>query len=746
MLRNCNWSSDREYKTGTVDDPLKFYLNGLNNSTEFDLLLGYFSSAAINLLSLGFASFISKGGRMRLVINHFLSAKDKEAILNAEQIDKIFDLTDSSILKKSLSNYDTQFFECLSYLISVKRIEIKVIKPKDGNGIAHFKSGVFSDRADKVSFKGSCNFTFNGLSANLEELETNLSWENEFCRQKTEKKLRDFEAYFNELDNNVEYVSIKNVEEVLHERFGNKDLNELLVQEEKLLKTKLNLETNSNLRELLQLISDDLVASKNLPKFPYLEGPREYQTIAYDNWVANDYKGIFAMATGTGKTITALNCVLNEYKLTKRYNFIVLVPTTALVLQWENEIINNFNFENTIICSSSNKWEDKVKGLGRDIAFGMDINYVLIITYATFSAKKFQTIFNNYLYQDFAKITLIADEAHTMGSTGFRKVLPEKIDKRIGLSATPERQFDSSGNQILADFFSCNPKNYTFEYNMKEAIENNILSRYYYYPKVVTLEYYEQEEYLRISKQLVKYINPETGQYKDLDIVKNLLIKRKNVIHKAEKKINALVEIVTEIGSNNFNDAFIYVPEGIEVDRGNYDDDYFGEELDNRKIIDEYTNVLYEKFNLKLAKFTGETKGRDLIIQQFKDNKLDALLAMKCLDEGIDIPQAKFAIFCSSTGNPRQYIQRRGRVLRKSENKEFAYIYDLIVRPFIDRTSLNMDYARIERNMFLSEIRRVVNFAVLSENKDLCLMGLQDICFDLNIDLYKLANEEIDKY
>jgi superfamily II DNA or RNA helicase len=155
---------------------------------------------------------------------------------------------------------------------------------------------------------------------------------------------------------------------------------------------------------------------------------------------------------------------------------------------------------------------------------------------------------------------------------------------------------------------------------------------------------------------------------------------------------------------------------------------------------------LYEKYGLKMAKFTGETTNRDQILNQFKDHKLDALLAMKCLDEGVDIPQAKYAIFCSSTGNPRQYIQRRGRVLRKYEGKDYAIIYDLIVKPVIDHTDTDDRLKKIEKNIFLSELRRLVNFSVLSENKDTCLNSLESLCYEMDIDIYDLANKELENY
>jgi superfamily II DNA or RNA helicase len=169
-------------------------------------------------------------------------------------------------------------------------------------------------------------------------------------------------------------------------------------------------------------------------------------------------------------------------------------------------------------------------------------------------------------------------------------------------------------------------------------------------------------------------------------------------------------------------------------------------ENETSKIIDNYIIEIYKKFQLKMSKFTGETNNRDQILKQFVNGNLDALLAMKCLDEGVDVPQTKYAIFCSSTGNPRQYIQRRGRVLRTHQDKDFAYIYDLIVKPNINQTNTDDNYGKMERNIFLSELRRLVNFAVLSENKDQSLSDLESLCDNLDIDIYELANNELNNY
>ncbi len=749
MLKDVNWSDDRDYKTGSEDEPLLFYLEGLSNSTELNLLLGYFSSAAISLLSVGFATFISKGGKLRMVINHLLSEKDKDALINAEdptQPTKVFDLNDIVSLGQVLDEYDTHFFECLAYLIAQKRIEIKVIKPKNGKGISHYKSGVFSDGIDSVGYKASCNFTLFGLSENLEELEAFLSWENGRSNKLIRKQMKSINKYFAEEDTDVDYLSVSEIEVAIKDKFSKKDLNELLIQEEELLNKKMGLTSNPKLKHKIHDLFNEIETIRKAPKFPYTEGPREYQKQAYQNWVTNGYKGIFAMATGTGKTITSLNCVLEEYKKNKIYRFIVLVPTISLANQWEGEISNKFNFEEVTVCSSkNNNWEEEIKRYIRNLTLGNKGDFAIVTTYASFRSNKFQNQLQNIIKHDGENLIIIADEAHTFGSPNLLKVLPHQINKRIGLSATPERQFDELGQQELSKYFNSYEPNYTFAFDMKKAIEAKVLCKYFYYPNIVELEQDELIEYRMITDKLSKWIDQETGKYKDDPYVNNLLIKRKNVLHKARRKTICLTKIVDEIGVSNFKYAFIYVPEGYEPNYENEDFDFLdGNEDDN--LIAKYTSLLFEKYDLKLRKFTGDTKDRESVLKQFGDGQLDALLAMKCLDEGVDIPQAKYAIFCSSTGNPRQYIQRRGRVLRTHKSKEFAYIYDMIIKPAVEITSTDEKQAKVERNIFLGEMRRLVNFAVLSENKIDCLNKMETLCYGMDIDIYELANLEESKY
>ncbi len=729
MLRDVDWSLDRDYKTDSENEPLHFYLDGLANSNEFSLLLGYFSSAAINLLSVGFATFISKGGNMKMVINHLLSFKDKDAVkkANEETINKVFDLTDVVSLNKVLDEYDTHFFECLAYLISEKRIKIKVIKPKNNRGIAHYKSGVFSDGQDSIAYKASCNFTLYGLSENLEELEAFLSWENGRSNKLIKKQLTQIDNYFSEKDEDVEYLNVDDIEVVLKDKFGKKDISELLVQEEQLFRKKMSLTSNTKLKKTITKLLKDIDVVKNSPRFPYVEGPRPYQIEAYNKWVENGEKGLFAMATGTGKTLTSLNCLLNQYYENSSYKAVILVPTVALVSQWKDEC-RKFNFNNVITVSSQEKWPQNISFLNSASNF-IDVSFVIIVTYASFYRSNFQSHFKNLPKETL----LIADEAHNLGSNNISKVLPKiHLNQRIGLSATPDRKFDDIGNKSIEEFFNDKPP-FVYSYTMEQAMQMGWLCKYKYYPHIVKLTDVELAEYVKKSKQLIKYFDNQTKRYKDCKEVEILLLERKRIIHKAHNKLavfkNILDEEFNERG--NLKYTLVYVPEGVEP---NYDDvDDFIEDQEDISLINEYTRAVSSTdSSIMVKQYTSNTSNRNEVIKGFQQGKIDVLTSMKCLDEGVDVPRSELAIFCASTGNPRQFIQRRGRVLRNHPDKTFAVIHDLVVVPNTDD-----EYTfEMEKNMIKKELERVVDFSNLAINKIDTYNELRPILNHYNLNLY----------
>ena len=742
MLKDCDWSIDSDYKTGTENEPLQFYLDGLANSSEFHLLLGYFSSAAINLLSVGFATFISKGGKMRMVINHLLSEKDKEAFekgQNSDNLNKVFDLSDVVSLGKVLDEYDTHFFECLAYLIAEKRIEIKVIKPKNNRGIAHYKSGVFSDGKNSVGYKASCNFTLFGLSENLEELEAFLDWEDERSNKLIKKQLKIIDSYFSEQDEDVEYLSANEVEVAIKDKFGNKNIDELIVQEEQLFEKKRSLIKNNKLKQTIVKLYDDIDKSSRNPKFPYADGPREYQQIAFENWKNNNQQGLFAMATGTGKTITSLNCLLEVYKKTGYYKALILVPTITLVNQWENEC-KKFNFTNIIKVCSKSRWKnDFASILTRErLSPTEQVSYIVISTYASFARENIFAELNKLP----AKTLLIADECHNMGSGSLLKLLPKvNCKRRIGLSATPERQFDEDGNKKLFSFFN-SEKEYTYEYSMEEAISNGVLCRYYYYPHLVSLTESEMRDYMELSLKISKFYKSESDSFSNNPILTALLLARKRIIHKASNKISVFNDILREQykKKGNLKYTLVYVPEGNDPN-DYFETDHFSEndetESDNDAVhlIDVFTEAVKDiDKRTTIKQFISGTNDKEYVLEQFANGEIDVLTSMKCLDEGVDVPRAELAIFCASTGNPRQFVQRRGRILRKHSEKQFAYIHDLVVIPEINP---NGESYKMERSMLKKELERVNNFALLSENSSHTINVLLDTMNYYNLNLYQ---------
>ncbi|MEO7977696.1 DEAD/DEAH box helicase family protein [Flavobacterium sp.] len=738
MLKDVFWAEDRDYKTGSEDEPLQFYLDALCNSKSFDLLLGYFSSAALNVLSLGFANFIYSGGKMRAIINNVLSEEDKKAIEKGQEKDQfstVYTFNNIKELKASLDEYGKHFFECFAWLIANDRIEIKIIKPKGGKGISHYKSGIFSDGQDTVGFKSSCNFTAYGLLENLEELDCFLSWENGRSNKFIRRQKVYFDEIFTEQADFVEYLNIEDVKAIIRDEFGDKNIHELLIQEKELLDKRNKIFNNSKIRKSIQTATQQINEFDKIekaPKFPYPEGPRPYQIEAYNNWVINGRKGLFAMATGTGKTLTSLNCLLNQYRDNNSYKAIILVPTVALVNQWKDEC-RKFNFNNVITVSSQEKWPQNISFLNSASNF-IDVSFVIIVTYASFYRSNFQSHFKNLPKETL----LIADEAHNLGSNNISKVLPKiHLNQRIGLSATPDRKFDDIGNKSIEDFFDDKPP-FVYSYTMEQAMQMGWLCKYKYYPHIVKLTDIELAEYIKKSKQLLKYFDNQTKRYKDCKEVEILLLERKRIIHKAHNKLAVFKNILDKEFSERGNLKFtlVYVPEGIEP---NYDvvDDFI-EDQDDVSLINEYTRAVSKTDNSIMVKqYTSNTSNRNEVIKDFQQGKIDVLTSMKCLDEGVDVPRSELAVFCASTGNPRQFIQRRGRVLRNHPDKTFAVIHDLVVVPNIDDEST----FEMEKSMIKKELERVVDFSNLAINKIDTYNELRPILNHYNLNLYDTQND-----
>lgn len=752
MLKtNVIWPGSRRFKSHSEWEPIGFFSVGLCNSTAFDLKLGFFSSSAINVLCNGFACFLYNGGRLRLIINDILSETDKNAITKglSGEVLPVFDIHDILAMKRTLSERDKHFFDCLSWLIRNDRIEIKIIKPRDANGIAHTKCGVFSDGVNKVAFDGSCNFSRTALIDNCESITAFCDWDGGNDIYKIKDIEEDFDLTIKGNDATVIYIDPQDVRTQIVDAFEQKEISTLLEDERELIGQYSESATSravegylarakAKVEEAVNRIRKGETKSGELddvPRFPYPSGPRKYQKQAFENW-RKTQKGLFAMATGTGKTLTSLNCLLEIYKKLGYYKAMIIVPTLTLVDQWDEEC-KRFNFRNIyLVCSKNPNWKDEIDRLLMKEEFNptnVQNSFIIISTYASFARESVFSVLNSFP----KRTLLIADEAHNMGTGRILDRLEGiRFERRIGLSATPGRQFDDTGNRCLNEFFGIKD-HYTFEYTMKEAIDNGFLCRYYYYPHLVHLTDEEMAEYMRISKQLARFYNYDSGTFPaGDDILLALLLKRKRIIHKASGKEDIFKGILQERykEKGDLKYTLVYVPEGNRVDdqadvfttRESLEPDATSEH-----IIDIYTQIVRDVSpTTTVRKFTSELRERARILADFARGDLEVLTSMKCLDEGVDVPRSELAIFCASTGNPRQFIQRRGRILRTHKNKPHAIIHDLVVAPLVNSAS---ESYKMERKLLAGELKRVRDFASLSENADFAYTELEEVVSYYNL-------------
>lgn len=726
MLKDTTFKHN--YSSGYYE-PKEFFTEALIESKSFDLGLGFFSSSGIRSLSYGFALFIANGGKMRVVINNVLNSSDKIAIENGQK--KVIENFEEKLvysvtsLAETLSREDEQFFKCFSYLISIDRIEFVATISTKG-GLAHDKYGIFTDlNGDKVAFIGSANFSKTALELNSETITVFSSWDDHI-------RVLEYQDLFNESwksdTPHLIHIPIEKVKTYIAEKFPIEPLN-------KLMGYSIDLRENSTSIPLSSKLLEKLKKKEQEPRFPFPE-ERDIQKNAYKAWIENNRKGLFAMATGSGKTVTALNCILKRYAEDEYYKVIIAVPTQALALQWEQEV-KSFNFQNIVSTHTDRDWKNILNRYTTRSIFDQKKNIVIITTYATFNRKDIQAFLKDT--QGIESFIYIADEAHNIGSANTLKHLPEKIEQRIGLSATPERIYDEFGSEKLYSFFNSHPPKYTFRYTMKQAIDDKILCHYDYFPLFVELTDFEMQEYKNITSQLRKYIDGETGKYKKE--AEMLLLKRKRVVHKAENKKRTIINLLDELKRKKKLDyTFVFVPEGYEPDYSEIDD--YQVQNEDVHIIDEYAQIFREQGYSYHKYISGLEDGQKVLVN-FANGDIQILLSMKCLDEGVDIPRAQHAIFCSSTGNPRQFVQRRGRVLRRSKEKEKATIWDLIVIP----PETGNESSIVEKNMFTSEVKRVVNFAALADNQiDILYGDLKRLCEQLGINLFEMLEEENQQY
>lgn len=686
------------YSTKRDHKPTEFFTKALSNSSSLDLGLGYFSSACFNVLACGFAHFVKNGGKMRMYINPNITEQDYNLLKNGDYEGfEQYMLSSYDKLLQIFSHRDKLFFQCLSYLIENNRIEVKMVLLKE-SGIAHEKFGIFTDTdGNEVAFNGSMNLTAAGLTKNIEAVDCTCSWRNKEAEERIKCYHDDFDSIWESRNNDVLVYPAHEFCRQVVAKYPTDNVDELVQLEYEVMK---------------EIEEENAKVTFDDPHFPskYPTGARQYQIDAYEAWVNRGKRGVFAMATGTGKTITSLNCALEEFKDDGFYRLLILVPSLALVEQWGEEV-QSFNFRNVIKVSSENpRWKQEVLKMVTKMGFGRSVNFVIISTYQSFTMKDFQTL----LPKLSEGMLLIADEAHNIGSASVRAAFHQMtIQRRIALSATPNRIYDEEGTREIESFFN-DAHPYTYSFSMRRAIREERLMPYYYFPFLAKLEEEEMVEYARITRQLVQMYNDSKGGFSDPERARKLLLLRKNILHKAHNKMDVFRQIIKEIGEDKLKYCFVYSAAGKRTRNDEQDDEALDE-----YILQEMQRILKQTFpNTTCNSYTGEDSKlmRKQKLEAFANGQLDVLFAKNCLDEGVDVPRAEYGIFTSSTGNPRQFIQRRGRLLRKHDDKRFAWIFDIIVVPDFTSPYYDRRFWTMEKHLVENEMRRVANFGSLASN------------------------------
>lgn len=678
-----------------MDDILNdFYVPVLSNSVRYKRLAGFFSSNALAISARGFAKFIFNGGCMQLICGAKLNKLDIEAIKNAyEKPEEVIE----RIMLKDLECLEDEFtrdhVRALGWMVANKRLEIKVAigidkndSPLDENsiekqGIFHQKVGILEDiEGNMLAFSGSENESASGWQGNIEEFKVFRRWIND--------ERPYFEADFDKF-----------------RRFWNGTARRTLV-----------IDIPTAVKEMLIQIAPENIVDLKLERW---HGKKvksgkavklwEHQNQAITSWLNNRKKGIFEMATGTGKTFAALGCLKKIMEDKDRLITVIACPYDHLIKQWIDDIREIGILYQVVIADSSNPgWKDELADCLLDINNRISEKLIVLTTHATFPAEDFIKIIRISNEEKF----VIVDEVHGIGAPERRYGLIEDYHFRLGLSATSKRWFDIEGTERLFEYFG----NTVFEFSLKDAIEminpstgETYLVPYEYKPYFIELTDAELEKYDVETKKIAKAYHRAKNDEEREKWFSFLCFKRQEIIKNAVNKCKAFREILRDMGEDKIKYCLVYCsPEQIDVIQ----------DLLNEK------NIIQHKFTLNEGTIPKEDfnglSEREFLLRKFAEGTYQILVAIKCLDEGVDVPPARTAIILASTGNPREWIQRRGRILRRFPGKEKAIIYDVIVVPYLSG-AVDDDLLDLERKILQKELRRYREFASIAINSLECL-------------------------
>lgn len=664
------------------DDLLNdFYIPVLSEANEYYRLSGFFNSSSLAVSACGLENFIKNNGKMKLVTSVIFSEDDLNRINEAEE-------NPSKIIEenfiKDFNNISNEFVKdhlaALGWMIANDYLEIKVAYPKDFVSLFHPKVGILKDSDNNIlSFSGSDNETRSGWLSNIEEFKVFASWKSGHS-EIIESDKNSFFKYWQDYAKKVKVIDIP--------RAIKRDIIKLAPKNA----------DNLNFHQLSTFTGGENISNKDERKL------RFYQQDALDAWFENDCRGIFELATGTGKTFTALKSLEKLYKQ-EDIVCVIACPLIYLVEQWAKDIKKFPIFENVYkIYGANANWKKELNDFIFDLDLGVLDDGIIVTTHNTFSNSSFIEA----LSKCDKKLCVIVDEMHHLGAEKFSEGLRGiNYNYRLGLSATPSVYMNDEATDFLMDYFGGIIASFTIQdalTNIDPETGEYYLTEYNYHPIRVMLNGKELEEYKKLSNQIrIQY-------FKDNDdsdgVLIRLLNKRRQILKNAEDKDDKLREILNKFDDLDHLIIFTTYNQKERVLK------ILGEE--NVSPRHEFTSNV----SAKHIKEIGMSE-RELLIDKFDKGNLKALVAIKCLDEGVDVPSADKVIIMSSSTNPMEYVQRRGRVLRKFPGKKIATIFDMVILP-------EDDGLEITKSIRDAEVRRLYDFIESSKNKLQCYAILEE--------------------
>lgn len=677
-------------------------------STHVDIMMGFFSSHVLADLAPGLATFIrSHDGVIRLIISPHLSEPDMEAIQEGvvSLQDKVEDVLQDLLITSDYIQEHT--LKCLTWLLRNDRIELKIAVMK--SAVFHPKVWLFKgQRGSTLAVHGSSNMTHSGLRGNIEQVSVSKSWEEDNQYYITDRFKRQFSELWEDKDDDCLIIDVP---DAIRGQLLRTYSSDIPPRESDLhdLYAKAALMTKEMTREYL-LNRNEFTIPLSLR---YEDGPFAHQGKAVKAWCDAGYRGVLEMATGSGKTIAAMIAAHRLYEKRKPMLIVVAAPYVPLIQQWCEEIAQfGIRPVNISEARGPSKRAGALGRLRRQLKNKLDVG-IVVVSHTTLADDGFKDELRRFSCEKL----LIADEAHNLGSEGFISDPPNFFDHRLGLSATPVRQFDETGTESLFNFLGP----VVFTYSLEEAI-GNCLVEYEYFVHPVELTSEEMDSWFELTQRIQAnhWRQDEDGNPDEL--LKKLLIARRAILEVAKHKIDLLGELLAGYSLSDLRHTLIYTS------------DKNPEQMEdvNQLLMD--LDILFHPLTYEETRNRRKTKE---IINEFQGGSMNIITAKRVLDEGVNIPQIKRAFIMASTTVERQWIQRRGRLLRKCEEigKTYSEVHDFVVIPS------GMDHLSSDiKALITSELERIQAFARLARNAGRPTGPLRIV--DQLLELYKRIKED----